>query len=303
LANSQQHIKADLLLVGVTILAAAGWIFSKEALTGLPPLLFIGIRFIIAGALLAFIGKDQWQHLSPRGLKGSLLVGACFAIAIMAWITGLDHTEHIGEGAFITSLGIVLVPLMSLILFKEPQAKSTWFAIPIAISGLFLLTMKENNIAFTIESGQGYFLFASILFALQFTLNNRIVAYVSAITLTSIQLLIVGVASTLLSIATETWPSEVSAVVIGWLLASAIIATSLRFFVQTYAQSMAPASHGAMILTIEPILTASLAAFWFGESMSLIQLLGCGLIFSALVINRWRIVKRLYKSSCQRIDI
>jgi hypothetical protein len=36
-------VKADLLLLVVTLLAAAGWMFSKEALQGLPPLLFIGV--------------------------------------------------------------------------------------------------------------------------------------------------------------------------------------------------------------------------------------------------------------------
>lgn len=297
MSHSTQHIKADLLLVGVTILASAGWIFSKEALTGLPPLLFIGIRFILAGALLAIIGRHHWQQLTWRGFKASIAVGSCFSIAIMAWITGLAHTEHIGEGAFITSLGIVLVPVISLVLYREAQPRSTWIALPVAIAGLFLLTMKEQSTRFHIEAGQGYFLFASVLFAIQFTLNNRVVSYVSALLLTAIQLLMVGIASTLASAAVEVWPSTVSYAVIGWLLASAIIATSIRFFIQTYAQSMAPASHGAMILTIEPILTACLAAYWFGESMSILQMLGCTLIFSALLINRWRIIKDITKSS------
>ena len=54
--SEQRHpLKADLILVGATLVAAAGWIFSKESLAGLPPLLFVGVRFLLAGVvLLAF---------------------------------------------------------------------------------------------------------------------------------------------------------------------------------------------------------------------------------------------------------
>ena len=287
----QQHLKADILLVVVTFLAAAGWIFSKEALTGLPPLLFIGARFLLAGIILAIAGKNQWSLLTPQGLKSSLSVGVCFAMAIMLWVTGLHNTEHLGEGAFITSLGIVLVPLIALLAFKEAQPTTIWIALPVAVFGLFLLAFKSSETTFNIESGQLFFLAAAIIFAIQYTLNNRIVKYVSAILLTSIQLLVVGVSATILSFFTESWPQSITPEVTGWFLASVIIATSLRFFIQTYAQKFTPASHGAMILTLEPILTASLASVWFGESMTFIQLIGCGLIFSALIINRWQFIQ------------
>jgi len=290
----QPQIKADLLLVGVTILAAAGWIFSKEALEGLPPLLFIGTRFLLAGTLLAIVGKKQWQHLTVKGTKGSLVVGSFFATAIMFWITGLDSTSHIGEGAFITSLAVVQIPLMAYFLFREPQPKSMWFALPIATSGLFLLAIKDPSIGFQLESGQMYFLTASFIFSLQFTLNSRVVQYVPAILLTSIQLLTVGIVSISASFWLEQWPTFITPSIAGWLLASAIIATSLRFFIQTYAQGLTPANHGAMILTLEPIFTASLAIYWFKESMSLIQIAGCGLIFSSLIVNRWYFLKKIF---------
>ncbi len=45
--------KADLLLVLTTILAAAGWIFSKESIQGLPPFGFIGLRFILASFVVS----------------------------------------------------------------------------------------------------------------------------------------------------------------------------------------------------------------------------------------------------------
>ena len=88
----------------------------------------------------------------------------------------------------------------------------------------------------------------------------------------------------------ETWPSAISGNVIGWLLASILIATSLRFSLQTYGQGLAPVSHAALIMVLEPVWTTLAASFWFEESMAAAQMTGCGLIFSALLISRWRLL-------------
>ena len=294
--KTNDHLKADLLLIVVTLLAAAGWIFSKEALQGLPPILFIGIRFLLAGLILALFGQKYFAKLSAKGLKRSLLTGAVFAVAMVCWIMGLFHAKHIGEGAFITSTAVVLVPIMARWIFGEHPALSTWLALPIAISGLAFLSLdlSENN-GFQLENSQLLFLSAAVIFALHFNLNTRMVAEVPALILTSLQLIVVGVIALVVSIGVEEWPDTVADNIWGWLLASAIIATSLRFFLQTFAQGLAPASHAAVILTIEPIWTTLLASVWFGEQMTTAQLVGCGLIFSALLVNRWQWVLLLIK--------
>ena len=93
----------------------------------------------------------------------------------------------------------------------------------------------------------------------------------------------------------EAWPSSISTVIWGWILASALIATSLRFFLQTYGQGLTPASHAALIMVLEPIWTAMLALIWFGEKMHGLQALGCALIFAALLVSRWRWIHKLVR--------
>ena len=44
--------QAELALVAVTLLAASGWWFSHEALREMPPFVFLGSRFLLAGLLL-----------------------------------------------------------------------------------------------------------------------------------------------------------------------------------------------------------------------------------------------------------
>ncbi|UZE96299.1 DMT family transporter [Alkalimarinus alittae] len=288
----QQHLKADVLLIIVTLLAAAGWIFSKETLQGMPPILFIGSRFLVAGIVLGLLGLPEFKKLSAQALKRSLMTGVVFSIAMVFWVMGLFEAEHVGEGAFITSMGVVLVPIMARWVFGDSPPKSTWFSLPVAIAGLALLSL-DNGLH--LDSGQLYFLAAATIFALHFNLNTRMVAEVPVLVLTSIQLMVVGIVALSVSSSIEAWPDQISLNIWAWFLASAVIATSLRFYLQTFAQGLAPASHAAVILTLEPIWTTLLAGWWFGEVMSFMQLVGCGLIFSALLINRWQWVRLAIK--------
>jgi drug/metabolite transporter (DMT)-like permease len=284
--------RADLLLLFVTLIAGAGWIFSKEALQEMPPLLFIGVRFLLAGLLLLIPAFRGCQALFKHGLIPVLRLGILMTGALLCWIMGLYQGEHLGEGAFITSLGVVIVPLMAWLIYRERAPLSTWLSIPVAIVGLALLSLESG---ISLAAGQLWFLCAALLFSVHFVLVSRMALVVPSLVLTAIQLLVVGLGGILASVVMEPWPDVLSHTAIGWLLASAFIATSLRFAIQTYAQSLAPASHVALIMTLEPVWAALLAAIIYAEVMSPLQLGGCSLIFMAMLASRWRWLKPLFQ--------
>ena len=64
--------QADALLLLVTALAAGGWIFSKEALAGMPPLLFIGTRFLLAGLILLGFAWPTLTRIPLRRVRRGL---------------------------------------------------------------------------------------------------------------------------------------------------------------------------------------------------------------------------------------
>ena len=293
MSDTRHPLKADLLLVLATLVAAAGWIFSKESLAGLPPLLFIGTRFLLAGVVLAAFSWTQLRAMSGANWRGALLIGVLFALAMGFWIGGLHHASHLGEGAFISSLGVVLVPLVGRLFFGERPPRVAWVSMPLALAGFACLSLEHG---FRFEPGQWFFLAAAVVFAVLINLNGRVVRSVPPLALSTVQVMTVGVLMLPLSALFETWPEAVSMPVLGWLLASALLATTLRFFVQLYGQSLTTPSHAALILMLEPMWTAMVAAWWFGERMSELQLFGCGLIFAALVLSRWRLVIDVLKA-------
>ncbi|MFB9885709.1 DMT family transporter [Balneatrix alpica] len=282
---SEQSGKADALLILVTVIAACGWIFSKEALQGLPPLLFIGVRFILAGMVIAVVAGARFRQLDVSQWRHAGLASLLMGVAMICWILGLFYGQYLAEGAFLTSLGAILVPLLARLLFKDPLPLSLWLALPFAIAGLAALSLRDG---LRLELGSIFFLSSALLFALHFNLMSRSSGRIHALPLTAIQLLGVGLTSLLVSSLTESWPEQVEWNVLGWLLASAFIATSLRFFLQVYAQGLTSASSAALWMTLEPVWTTLLAALWFAEVLSPQQYLGCGLIFASVLISKGR---------------
>ena len=282
--------QADALLLLVTVLAASGWIFSKEALAGMPPLLFIGTRFLLAGLILLGFAWPTLTRMSARRVRRGLLVGVLFSAAIAFWVLGLNYSDHLGESAFINSLGILLVPVVARLLFGDRPPRSTWVALPVALLGFALLSL---NAGFNVEASQLLMVCAALCFALLINVNTRVVRNVPALPLTTLQLISVGVVLTGLSLVVEHQPLALSPSILGWFMTSVLLASSLRFFLQIKAQSMTTPSHAAVILMLEAVWTALFAAWWFGETMTALQLLGCSLIFMALLINRWYWVRKV----------
>lgn len=303
--------KADIYLVIVTLMAAISWMFSHEALKLMPPQLFIGVRFLMAGLLLALLDLDTLKRLSFYQIRRGLTVGLVFGVAMSCWIMGLKHATHVGEGAFLTSLAVVLVPVMARLFFGESAPASTWLALPVAVTGLALLAVPSGM---ELAPWQLFFIGAASLFAFYYNLNTRAANHgrvrgpdgqwqtierIPAMALTSLALLAVGALALCLSLILErpeiqetvvTWP------LVGWVTASAIIGTAGRFLLQTHAQSLSTHSHGVVIMVVEPVWTAIMAALWIGESMSAVQLAGCAVIFAALLVTRWRALRGMLKS-------
>jgi drug/metabolite transporter (DMT)-like permease len=231
------------------------------------------------------------------------------------WVMGLFHGTSMGEGAFITSLGVVIVPIIARLLFKEAQPASTWLAIPVAVAGLALLSLGNG---FRPEPAQIFFAIAASIFALYFTLNTRAANQrtainrrgnaiekrrIPALPLTAIALLTVGLVTLVESLITESWQptfSDPPPFLVWWILASAIVGTAGRFLAQTYAQSLSARSRGAVILVIEPVWVSLFAAGWFDEIMTPVQLAGCGLIFAALIVNRWGMLSSALRASLRK---
>ncbi|MBO1518432.1 DMT family transporter [Oceanisphaera pacifica] len=275
--------RGDLFILLATLLASAGWLFSKEAIAGLPPIGFIGWRFFLAALIMLPFCYRQLFALPLALLLKAAAIGLVMTLNLVFWIQGISNSHGIGEGAFIMSLAMLLVPPLAWLTFKERPTRSFWLALPIAVVGLFLLTMG-NGLSFS--KGQAFFLAASLSLAMYFNLNSRFARRIDPVALTCIQLAVVGLMHLLYSVLFEQWPAYIAPVTWGWFAASVLLATSLRFGSQTVGQKYSNVGNAALIMMLEPIWTVLISVFWYHEPMPAQKVMGCILILTALLSYR-----------------
>ncbi|GIC79641.1 DMT family transporter [Moritella sp. F3] len=275
--------KADSILVITTLLASAGWIFSSEAIQGLPSAGFIGLRFILASLLLLPFCYRGLLSLDRKTLLQASTVGCFLGAAILLWIYAISISDSLGEGAFIMSLSMLLVPIVAWLLFKNRPPRMFWFSLPFAISGLIFLSQGS---VWSLSGSQIWFAIAAFMLAIQFNLNSHFSQKIPTLVLTCIQLFVTGLLGITVSLLTENWPELIGIETWGWLAMSVFIATSLRYALQTAGQKNTTTANAAIIMILEPVWTVILSMLWYGETMGMTKLIGCCLILFSLLIYR-----------------
>lgn len=274
---------AEASLVLVTLIAGFGWLCSKEVLRGMPPLLFLGVRFASAGVVLAVLARLRAQPLPWRLHTTSWWSATMLALAMVLWMLALQLSNNLGVGAFIGSLGVVLAPVLARLMFGTVLLAQTLWAMPLAMLGVAAMALHGG---WQLDAADSLFLASALAMSVFLNLNGRAGARAPALSLTALQLLLAGLAGFAGSVLVERWPASLSPAVWGWLLVSILLATCGRFFLQGWAQARVPMQRSAFILLLEPVWTALLAWLWFGSGMSASQLAGAGLIMSSLLISR-----------------
>jgi len=275
--------KAELFLVLTTFVAATGWIFSKQAMLGLPAFGFIGLRFMLASLCLLPFCYRALINAQPKDIAKLMCIGMLLGGGMLSWSYAVSVSSTLGEGAFIVSLSMLLVPLVAWGLFKQRPKNIFWVALPFAVLGLFLLSIRGNWQA---SSSQIWFAFASFLFAFQFNFNGKYSQRIPLLLLVCVQLFTAGAMGLAVSMMLETVPNSIDASIWVWLALSTLLATVLRFLLQMTGQKYCPPASASIIMLLEAVWVVLLSVLFYNEAMPLNKIVGGGLILTSLLIFR-----------------
>ncbi|WP_028865683.1 DMT family transporter [Psychromonas aquimarina] len=275
--------KADLLLVFTTVLAAAGWIFSKESIQGLPPFSFIGLRFFLASLCLLPFCYRALGAAKKSDIAKAMGVGILLGCALLLWVYAVSVSDTLAEGAFIMSLSMLLAPLIAWPLFNRRPALIFWLSIPFALAGLFLLALQGQ---WQQSSSQLWFGAAAVVLAVHFNFNGKYAQRIPTLLLACLQLFVTGLMGLLFSLLFESVPAAVDSSIWGWFAMSVLFATSLRYVMQTTGQKHSTPAMAAIVMILEPLWIMLLSILWYDEAMPVNKLLGCILIVLSLLLYR-----------------
>ena len=287
---------AEVILLLTTWIAGWGWIFSKEATTEMPTFGFIGLRFSAAALIILCLCFRAFRHITKSQCRDMIASGVLLAVMINLWMYSVVTAPTLGDGAFIMSLSMLVVPLLDLFWVRKAPSSAYWRSLPIAVLGLALLTLGNHSSS---TSSQGWFLLTAFTQAIYFRFNSDFSTRVPLLPLTTVQLGVTGLISLTISGIWETWSTPFSTATWSWFIASVVIATSLRFWLQLVGQKATTPANAAVIMIMEPVFTLLISAFWYSEQLSATKLAGCGLILLAQLFYRFTLSRQLKRKASQ----
>ncbi len=286
------RLKSDLLLLFVAAIWGSGFVAQRLAAAQLSVFYFNGWRFLLASLLLYALLRlqprpRQARENAHRLTRGQLLWMALAGVLLFA-AAGLQQagiaTTTVGNAGFITGLYVVLIPLILSIFWKQRIGPRTWLSVGLAVIGVMLLSLQAE---LRLSPGDGLELIGAFTWALHVILVGWLAMQgVNALTFSMVQFLVCGALNLALGLGLD--PSGAANLLSSWpmVLYSAIIPIGLGFTLQISGQRHAPAVDAAILLSTEGVFGALFAFFILGEGLSGRQLLGCALIFVAIVLSQ-----------------
>jgi drug/metabolite transporter (DMT)-like permease len=273
---------AILLLVLVTAAWGSTFILVKQVTEEMSVMSFLALRFWIASATLLLLRPRALLNLNRRTLWRGLALGAALSGGYVLQTLGLRYTSAALSG-FLTGLCVVMTPLLAWPLLGHRSPPATNIAVVLAAAGLGALSLR----GITFGLGEWLSLGCALCYALQIVGLGAWSEGEDAITLALLQLASVAVVCTVGSLPR---PISLPQDTFQWfgVLSTSILATSLAFVVQAWAQTFISPTRAAIIFTLEPVF-AGLVAWLGGEHLSVGVVLGGVLVVVAMLIAEWGI--------------
>jgi drug/metabolite transporter (DMT)-like permease len=272
--------RAELALIGVAAIWGLTFTMVQDAVEELPVLDFLGYRFAAAALLVALVFRRSLARLSRDGWRAGLLMGIFLTASYVLQTFGLQHTTASNTG-FITGLFVVITPVLAAIFFRERIGALGWSAAVVSAIGLYLLSGTGTH-GFN-ASGDGLVLLCAVAVAAHILVTSRYARDHDTGALLAVQLGFCGLACLVAGAFTDGLEAPRGGDVWLALVVTAVFASAIGFFVQTYAQKHAPPARTALILASEPAFGGLFGYLLAGDRLGLTAWFGAALIMAAIV--------------------
>ena len=289
-------IKMKKQLTGVAFLAVAVLIWGSTfvaqsvGMDKVGPFTFQAVRCALAVLFLLpvialFEIRDIKNYfrkwLDKKLWLAGILCGLALFIAASLQQVSLVDTDA-GKAGFLTALYIVLVPVIGFFLGRR-LSLPTIISIVLAVIGLYLLSCVGVT---TIRTGDLLLLGCALAFAVQITLIDRLGKDVDGLRLNCIQCLVVTILSTIFMFGTE--EPHLPDILACWLPIgyAGVLSMGVAYSLQVLGQQRLEPTAASLIMSLESVVAAITGWLILKESMTLWELLGCALVFCAVVLSQ-----------------
>lgn len=289
-----KKLRGNLMLLLTALIWGSAFVAQTVGMDHVGPFTFNCVRmFLGALVLLPVIAwreehnpANKKAHGLPENGSGRVLAAGGISCGVMLFLgsslqqCGLQYTTP-GKAGFITALYVVLVPILSVVLGKRPEAR-IWACVVIAVVGLYLLCIKPGG--FALAAGDGVLLLCAFLFAVQILCVSHFSPLVDGVCLSWAQFLVVAVESTVLMLVLEA-PTPASLMAAAGAIAYAgVFSSGVAYTLQILGQEGVPPALACMAMSLESVFSALSGWVVLGESMTGRELFGGLLMFGAVLL-------------------
>lgn len=287
----QSSAKNLCLLFVAALIWGTAFVAQSVGMDHIGPFTFNAVRSLVGGiALIPVIlffnrRKSPERRETERANRKTLLLGGvccglALGVASCLQQVGIQYTT-VGKAGFITALYIVIVPILGLFFHKKVGVK-LWVSVVVAILGLYLLCMSGS-----LRLSWGDFLV--LLCALCFSAHIMVIDYfspkVDGVEMSCIQFFVAAVFSAVLMLAVEGVPDP-HAVAISWMpiLYTGVLSSGVGYTLQIIGQKGVNPTVASLVLSLESVISVLAGWIILGQSMSSREILGCVLMFGAIIL-------------------
>ena len=280
---TKRELMADAILVLTAMIWGTGFVVMKNTLDAVPPGAIIAIRYTIASMLTALMFRKHLMGLTREDVRRGAVVGGLLAGAYIVQTIGLSMTTA-GKNAFLTTVYVLLVPFGCYLVFRQKLSKKNFIAAAMMLAGIGCLSLDGESGGLNL--GDLMTLCCGVLFAAHIMAVERCQEKTNTYALIVLQFAFAAAFAFVYAMIFERGMElDVNMGTVGGLLYLSVFSTTIAMSLQNIGQSMAPASHAAILLSLESVFGALASWLLLGETLTTTMLLGFAIIFMALVVN------------------
>ena len=212
-------------------------------------------------------------------LMGGIACGICLCLASNFQQFGIKYTT-VGKAGFITACYIVIVPILGLFL-KKKCSPYIWGAVVMALIGLYLLCITDG---FSIGKGDILVMICAVLFSLHILVIDYFSPKVDGVKMSCIQFLVCGILSGIPALIFEN--PQISSILAAWqpILYAGVMSCGIAYTLQIVGQKNMNPTVASLILSLESCISVLAGWIILGQSMSRKEILGCVIMFAAIIL-------------------